>query len=237
MTARITQKIDLLSRRWLIGDRIAELLLVESRNQYALAEARNEDPSPYDIRVFRERTNPWDLFVLPDEQEDISSDLRPIVNIWFDNRTTERAASNPISRTKVTGVYNIDCYACGVSRETLCGHEPGDLRASRVADQTIELVRGILTAGTYTYLGLPRRAEQYVWGVHAETITMYQPQIENRHVQSIHAGRLTFHVEFNEESLEAEPAILEGVSVRIDNASGEFLFETKYESGTSGSDS
>lgn len=221
MTARITQRIDVRSRRWIIGDLLAKILLVESKNQRVLAVEESDDPSPYDIRVFRERTNPWDEFRLPGPQDE--GDLRPIVNVWFDNRSTTKAASNPISRDKVTGVYQIDCYACGVSSETEDGHDPGDLVAARIADETAELVRGILMAGTYMYLGTPRRENQFVWGRHAETITMFQPQIDNRNLQNVHAGRIAFHVDFNEESLETVPETLEGVSVHINRLNGEFL--------------
>lgn len=229
MTAKIAQRINPVSRRWQIGDHLAAVLLVELENQRLLAEQEYADPSPYDIRVFRERSSPWGEF-----RHREPGGLRPIVNIWFDNENHNQSASNAVSRQKVESIFQIDCYAAAVSRATECGHEPADLMASRVADQTVEVVRSILMGGPYMYLGLPRREQQFVWSRYIQSITMFQPPLENAHVNSIHAGRISFGVDFNENSPETQGEPVEIVDVRVKRLStGEFLLGARFEDADS----
>lgn len=211
MTAVIQQALSVQSRRWLIGDRIAAILLAESARQKQLATDEDRDPAPYDIRVFRERSNPWDEYNNPEAEY---ADLRPIVNVWFDNHNIDRNASNSINRSKVTAVYNIDCYAIGLARETDDGHTTGDHESAQRSDETAEFVRAVLMSGYYRFLGYPRQCP-VVWDRRVEAITSFQPQLENSVVQGIHATRVALHVDFNEEGPEATPTTLEEISVSV----------------------
>jgi hypothetical protein len=58
----------------------------------------------------------------------------------------------------------------------------------------VRLARNIIMAGAYTYLGL----RGLVWKRFPQSISMFQPQIENRAVQRVVGARLALQVHFNE---------------------------------------
>jgi hypothetical protein len=141
-----------------VRDRIAEILLIEVASQKALAAAADplQDPDDWDLRVFTERTNPWDEFLPCDGDEEHQSTATPIVNVWFDTSQFDSRSSDTVERQKATVVYNIDCYGYGVSSDGDVDHDAGDARAALEAQRAMRLVRKILMAGSYIYLGLPR---------------------------------------------------------------------------------
>ena len=70
----IEELIDKTDNLEVCQDRIHEILSVEIAHQMELAEAAELDPTPWDIRVFRDRQFPWEVFY--------AGDLRPIVPVW-----------------------------------------------------------------------------------------------------------------------------------------------------------
>lgn len=231
MPPLITTRITTPDNSEVIRDRIAEILLVESLGQQDLAEAADppESPDPWVLRIFTEASNPFEEWVLQDEPADAQAFIAPIVNVSLDNAQAEPRGSNKVSRQRCTGTYNVDCYGYGVSKETDEGHDPGDQRAALEAQRAARIVRQILMAGHYTYLGLPRGASQFVWGRGVHSLTVFKPAIDQRPVQRVMAVRLQFQVEFNEFSPQVEGEDLEVTSIAIHRKdTGEVVLRTQF---------
>ena len=191
----------------IIRDQIAAILALEVVNQKALATAAGKDPALWDLKVYLERSNPWEQFIgdTPDET--------PIVNVWFDNENFEKKASNIVERQKANGIFNIDVYAIGVTEDdVLSGHKPGDREASFNAQRAIRLVRNILMAAENTYLQLTRGI---AWDRFPQAITIFQPSIDAQQVQQIVGARLALNVSYNEFSPQVKGEIMELLSVDV----------------------
>lgn len=189
----------------IIRDQIAAILALESANQVVLA-ALKPDPTLWKIRVYQERANPWDN--LPD----VDGDITPVVNVWWDTSVFEMAASNIVERQKSRATINIDCIGFGQSADDpLGGHTPGDKQAAEAAQRAVRLVRNILMAAEYTYLGL----RGVVWRRWVQSITSFQPQQSNQTATHIVGARVAFDVEFNELSPQVVPETLELLSTKV----------------------
>ena len=133
----------------IIRDQIAAILTTEIASQQALATAAAKDPDEWKLRIFTERSNPWEQYLNNPE-----ADPSPIVNVWFENDKFDPSGSNIDERQKTEAVYNIDCYGYGVSEDVIAGgHKPGDREAAFEVQKALRLVRNILMAAEYTYLG------------------------------------------------------------------------------------
>lgn len=204
-----------------IRDQIAAILATEVASQMALATAGGKDPDDWKLRIFSERSNPWEQLL--NEQTDRS----PIVNVWLDNSNFDPAASNISERQKTEGVFNIDCYGYGISSDEMGGgHNPGDKEAAFEVHKALRLVRNILMAAEYTYLGL----RGVVWQRWPQSITVFQPQLDGRQMQQIVGARLAFRVVFNEFSPQVPAETLELVSVDVMRTEdGEIVVEADYD--------
>jgi hypothetical protein len=126
-------------------------------------------------------------------------------------------------------IFNIDCYGYGISTGTIEGHDPGDARAALEAQRARRLVRNILMAGTYTYLGFPRREGAVVWRRWLLSETAFQPQIDGRQVQHVQAVRLALQVEFSELSPQVPSVTLELISAQVKRTeTGQLLLRADY---------
>jgi hypothetical protein len=217
----IAELIDKQDNFEVIRDQIAAILATEVANQMALATAGGKDPDNWKLRIFSERSNPWEQLL--NEQVDRS----PIVNVWFDNSNFDPAASNISERQKTEGVFNIDCYGYGISSDEVGGgHNPGDKEAAFEVHKALRLVRNILMAAEYTYLGL----RGVVWQRWPQSITVFQPQLDGRQMQQIVGARLAFRVVFNEFSPQVPAETLELVSVDVKRTEdGEIVVEADYD--------
>jgi hypothetical protein len=217
----ITELIDKQDSFEIIRDQIAAILVTEVANQMQLATDGGKDPNDWKLRVFKERSNPWELLL--NEQVDLS----PIVNVWFDNTNFDPSAGSTVERQKTESVFNIDCYGYGLSEdEPGGGHKPGDREAALEVHKAIRLVRNILMAAPYTYLGL----RGLVWQRWPQSITVFQPQLDGRQMQQIVGARVAFRVVFNEFSPQVTPETLDLVSVTIDELeTGELLVNADYQ--------
>lgn len=229
MPARIGSLIDKRDNFEIIRDQIAAILVVESENQQALAASAvpEKDPRLWKLRVFTERSNAWEEWLeAPSEQLDHA----PIVNVSFETDSVDGAASTVVNRQKMNGVFHIDCYGYGVASADGDGHKPGDQEAALVAQRAVRLVRNILMAEAYVFLGLPRGPNQFVAKRMVQSRTMSQLPLDNASVQQISACRLALQVDFNEFSPQIETEILEFISVTVRRAeTGEVLLKAKYE--------
>lgn len=204
----------------IIRDQIAAILVAEVANQMALAILAAKDPANWKLRIFTERSNPWEQFL--NDQTDRS----PLVNIWVDTMSYDPKASNVMERQKTEAVYNIDCYGYGQSADLPAGgHTPGDQEASFEVQRALRLVRNILMAAENTYLQL----RGLVWTRWPQSITIFQPQLGENTVQQVVGARLAFRVGFNEFSPQVVPETLELLAVDVIRAEdGEILLEADY---------
>lgn len=207
----------------IIRDEIAAILVTEVASQKALATGEGKDPTLWDLKVYTERSNPWENYLNSPE----SDTLIPTVNIWYDNSSFDPKASNIMERQKTVAIFNIDCYGAAVSSSnTSGGHNPGDKEASLEVQRALRLVRNILMAAEYTYLGL----RGLVWGRWPQSVNTFQPQLGSNSVQQVVGARIAFKVTFNEFSPQYVGDVLELVAVDIIRAEdGQILLEADYD--------
>lgn len=206
----------------IIRDQIAAILKTEQANQIALATtAGKPDPDDWKLRIFAERSNPWEQLLNND------TDRSPIVNVWYDNSSFDQSGSNISERQKTEAIFNIDCYGYGKSSDDGgSGHNPGDKEAALEVQKALRLVRNILMAAEYTYLSL----RGLVWQRWPQSSTVFQPQIQGRTVQQIVGARLAFKVIFNEFSPQVVAETLEYMAIDIKRTEdGEILVEADYD--------
>lgn len=186
-----------------IRDKIAALLVENIAAQKALATAAGKDPTLWDVRIFVERSNPWEIWL------NSQTDTRPICNIWFDSSAFPEGTGNVVERQNSQTVYNIDLYGYGQSADDATGgHTAGDKKAATECHRAIKLVRNILMAGQYTYLEL----RGTVWQRWITSITAFQPEFDGRAIQNVVGARIAFNVSFNELSPQVEATTLEYIS-------------------------
>ena len=205
----------------IIGLKIAEILLAETINQQALAVAATLDPTSWALRIFHERSNVWSVF------QDQPVDQTTLVNVWFDSMADDQSMSNTIDRQKYDGIFNLDCYAYGVSEETIGGHEPGDKLAALKVQHACKLIRNWLMSPYHKYLEM----QGIVWTRSIPSITIFQPPGDNAFVQNIIAGRLAVAVTFNETVEASETTVLNYLSASVyrDDESNEVLVRADYD--------
>ncbi len=206
----------------IVGLQIAAILATEQANQQVLAVTAGKDPNDWVLRIFHEASNPFEQWLNADENTDTS----PLINVWFDNSNFDKKSSNSTSRQTSDTTFNIDCYSYATSKETISGHDPGDVAAALEVQRAIRLVRNILMAAEYTYLSL-RGTVGSRW---PQTITAFQPSVGDTPVQKVHGARLTLGVSFLEFSPQYEGETLELISTTVERAEdGELYFEADYE--------
>lgn len=205
----------------IIRDQIAAILATETASQMALATAAGKDPLDWKMRIFTERSNPWEQWL--NEQTDKS----PIVNVWYDNSSFDPAVSNIVERQGTEAIFNIDCYGYGVSSDDgATGHIPGDREAALTVQKALRLTRNILMAAEYAYLGL----RGTVWQRWPQSINIFQPPIDGRQAQQVVGARIAFRVKFNEFSPQFNLNVVELVSINVlRTEDGEIVAEADYD--------
>jgi len=207
-----------------VRDQIVTILKEEVVNQMALATTGGKDPNLWNLRVFKERSNPWDIFL----KTSISDSRIPIVNVWFDNESPDPGkVTNIMESTKVNGTFNVDCYGCGLAADDGgSGHTPGDLDAASEVQRALRLVRNILMASHNSYLQL---RNTIVWGRVTESITAFQPEISDQSAKQVQAIRLSLGVDFVEFSPQYEAVTLEETTVTVERVEdGEVVADQKF---------
>ena len=139
----------------LVRDRIAEILKLESINQMNLAREANLDPTDWDLRVYTEQSNPFEDWMNIDPNV-TQPDLRPRVNVWFDNDNILQNASDVVEQQQYEAYFNIDCYGAAVSADDHFGggHIAGDRAAALASQRAMMLCRNIIMAAENIRLGM-----------------------------------------------------------------------------------
>ncbi len=214
----ITTLIDKRDTSEILTEQIGMILINELANQRNLARAANRDLSLWDSNIYTERANIW-------EQVLNRSNDTPIVNVWFDSANFDQSSSNISERQKADGTFNIDVYGFGIASDTSEGHQPGDELAAQEAMRVTRLVRNILMAASNTYLQM----SGVVWQRWIQTITKFQPQLDNRAIQHVQACRLSLVVKYNEFSPQVQPSKICVLSLDVFRAEdGALLAEVDY---------
>ncbi len=218
----IATLIDKFDTFELVRDQISLILVTEVASQMALAITAGKDPDLWKLRVFVERSNPFEQWL------NSQTDRSPVVNIWYDTSTFDPSASSVINKQQTEGLFIIDCYGFGISQDVPGGgHVAGDKAAAINVQRAIRLVRNILMASEYTYLALRGTVGQR-W---PQSISVFQPQLDDSSAHKITGARITLRVIFNEFSPQTVPEILELVTVDVlRTEDGEIVLEADYPS-------
>ena len=204
----------------IVRDQIAAILATETANQQALATTAGKNPDDWKLRIFTERSNPWEQFRGSETEES------PLVNVWYDNSFYDESKSNVVSEQMSETVYNIDVYAMGVSGDNGSGHTPGDKQAALECQRAIRLVRNILMASENTYLQL----RGTVWNRWPQSVTCFQPQSSENTVEKIVAARIALRVRFTEFSPQYVGQPLELLTTTVKRAEdGSIYFTADYD--------
>jgi len=222
ITPQIDALIDKSDNVEMIRDKIAEILLVESDNQQALANVDGKDFRLWKLRVFTGRSRPWEEF--SDDPDQV--DATPIVNVSFSRGSADLSASNTVERQKFSGTYHIDCYGYGVTQSVPgAGHYDGDAKSETEAHRALRLVRNILMSSFYTYLGM----RGVVWRRMTDSVEIFDLPIDSRNARNVRGARLTLGVDFNELSPQVQGQLIDTVHVDVLRAeNGELYFDAEY---------
>jgi hypothetical protein len=224
MPPPIESLIDKLDTAEIVREQLAAILFNETTSQQALAVLAAKDPALWALKVFVERSNPWEEFADPPPQGS-QRDLTPLVCVSWDKSDDDEKASDVVERQRVHAVFNIDVYGAGVSRDTDDGHQPGDLAAAEERDRALRLVRNILMAGHYTYLGL----RGVVTGRFRVSTEAFEPPLNEQPKVRVRAARLALRVSFNEFSPQVQGVPLELIALTVKRSeTGQVLFTAEY---------
>ena len=226
MASRLSVLIDRQDSFEVVRDAIAQILADESAGQVALATSQGQaDPSLWDLKVYRERSIPWDLL-------NDSEDTDHAVNVWFDSANVDDQASDPTNRQTFTGNFNIDIVFGSVAMNTDTGYSPADAAAAFGANRILRLCRSILMSDDYTYLRL-RQTENTMVAVTrrwVRSMSTYQPQLDNQAGRHIVGMRLELAVRYSEFSPQYEPATINYISTVIqEDETGRVLVGADYQ--------
>lgn len=221
MIQTLIDKVDTVET---VRDQIAAILVNEVASQQALAAAASKDPALWNLRVFVDRANPWADYI---DAEGNVTDRLPIVNVSLDREAFDKRRSDPVRKQVATATFNVDVYGYGISVEHDDGHTAGDALAKAEAMRAVRLVRNILMAAEYTYLGL-RPAVSGRW---ISSIDLFDIDAEARTVAHVAAARIEFLVDFEELSPQVEGPPLEPLVVTIARrATNEVYLAAEYHS-------
>lgn len=228
MTAVIDELIDKQDTAEQIRDLIGTILATEIVNQQSLATTAGKDPRLWKLRVFVERANPWEHYI--DAPDNDSDDAIPTVNITLNSQNTDEGRSNTVERQRVKSTLYIDCIGYGKPEATGSGHLAGDEKAAFEAQRAVRLVRNILMAGHYTYLGSARGQDQLVLSRMVSSVTYFQPEVDRQAIPNVLAARINFDVEHNETSPQVEGTPLSTVDVDVKRLdTGEVIAEVQLD--------
>lgn len=229
LVAQLQSLLDGPDNRELVRDQVAAILKVESDAQAVMAEAAAKDPNLWRLRVFTERSSPWNAF------SDLDPEKRlPIINVWIENSSFEKPRSNPISSQTATGTVHIDCYGFGTAEETVEGHDSADLVAVREAERACRLARKIIMSGPYFVLGFPQEntlpvgQPQVCSGRWVTGITSFQPSQAEQPVDRVAAIRIDLEVTYSEHGPEYVGQPLEILALSVMRDANNEWFSATY---------
>lgn len=176
----------------IIRDQIAALIELNQQNQQVLAAAEFLDPKLWELRVFTERSAPWEQFLNIDVN-DANANFSPIVNVWFSRTQFPEDKGNTIEWQRSTPTFFIDIVGFASSEDDGgTGQLPGDREAAFTMQRGLRFVRRILMAQENRFLQLDRKLVANRW---FQSIDPFQPQLDSVPAQQIVGARMAFTVD------------------------------------------
>ena len=186
---RITQPLAFT----LVRQRIVDILEAELENQIALAlaEIPPADTTLYEMTVYQEKSNPWQLGMFP------------CINVWYDTAAIDTSVASPTANQQGEHFYNIDVYDSQPS-ELDPQHAVifGDTTAQIAVQNFAAVVYQILMADMNTKLQFPSRSNgvPIAFFSHRQIVEMisYRETFGDNPVDNVAAFRLrlkTVHTE------------------------------------------
>jgi len=204
-----------------VRDKIALILATESESQQSLAVAAGEDPAQWKLRVFTERSQPWNDWYV----SGAPTDRAPIINVWYENGSFDSSSGDVIKTQLHRAIFNVDCIGLGVAKNTDAGHDSADELAAKEAQRAAKLVRNILMSGVYTRLDLTGT----VFRRWVNSISLFQPNLSENSAFNALGARISLAVDFNETSPQVSGQPLELISIFITRSEdGQILAETDF---------
>jgi hypothetical protein len=204
----------------IVRDQLAAILAAEVANQMALAVAAAKNAEDWNLQVYLERSNAFEKWI---NNQDSPA---PIINIWYDNGSFPGIKGGVVEKQEHEAIYNLDCYGLGVGEDNGAGHIPADMAAAKEAQRATRLVRNILMAGINTYLQVRGLVGQR-W---IQSITSFQPQIDNNAVIKVVGVRIALRVRLEEYAPQYTPETLELITNTIDRAEdGQIILNANYQ--------
>ncbi len=188
----------------IIRDQVCGILALEGAHQYELAQAAAlETADDYNLSVYLENDEPWSL----QTEED---NTFPKVNVSLQAAETS-AGSSSTNTTSKTATIVIDCYATG----TFDGSGKSGRMAVLKAWKTARIVRNILEAANYAYLGLRGIVSK-------RTVTSFEtgfPNVQNAAIR-VCIVRVKLLVEYKEVSPQVSGVTIDPISLKITDDTG-----------------
>jgi hypothetical protein len=189
-----------------VRDQVAAILSLELQNQYALAQAAAVPRAiDYHVKVYLENGRPY--------ESETAADLLSFVNVTLPKVDVPRGNSRTGDQ-KETALFHLYCAACGNDSGNFRDDKSSALRAWKV----MRLVRRILMADAYTYLGMRGTVGQrHIFLMEAGT-----PPAPDKSALAYTVIRASLEVSFAERSTEAPGTVpLEGIDFTVDPVTGQ----------------
>jgi hypothetical protein len=219
----------------IVRDQVALILLLELANQQQKALAVGKDPQEWKLRIFTERGNCWGDFTSDDsgdsDTERPAVDLTPIVSVWVNKATYDRARSLPVVRQQADASLVVDIYGGGIARSKDGGHATAELQASNEVLRAYRLVRNILMSGNASNLAMPGVVGDH-WPTEFETVSQPNEDLDKPKFERVAMGRLQLSVSFLEFAPEYVGEPLETLAVGVKRReTGELYFTANIITG------
>lgn len=194
----------------IVRDQLCGILALECDNQYQLAcEAEDPVKEDYNIKIYMDHMEPWSI------QSEDDKDVFPLVNVCLQDVTSERSNDNKSFFT-YKATFTIDCYNTGLFNDDGCSGRSAVIKCWKTA----RIIRNILSAANYTYLGL----RGIVQGRTIDSIETGFPNTNNSSI-NVCVCRIHFTVDFNEKSPQVEGPIIEPIKISISDNNNVVIME------------
>lgn len=188
-----------------IGETIYNILKTEIANQVNLATLAGQpyDPEDYRLRVYYEQANKMDQLA-----DDEIADKAPIVNLYYEDSTTDLEASTYTIGQNVNSIFIIDIGAVGQTKLVTGGHEAGEKNAALNAKRAARLVRNILMHAENKHLLIPT----IVGRRYVQELNSFVPD-QNKPANPIHGMSFRFAVDHKETITTQEYGAIEQIFI------------------------
>jgi hypothetical protein len=195
-----------------VRDQVAAILSLELQNQFALAkEKAAPNAADYNVPVYVENGRPFE-----------ASGDKPatrFINVQM-TKVSALPANARIGNQKTQSVFFIDCVACGNDD----GNFRDDKSAAHRAWRVCRLVRRILMADVYAYLGMRGVVGSRVVPL-MEAGTPERTELNRESALAYVIIRVTLEAQFLERSIASPTVVMEPINFEIDPVSGEVTTE------------